>query len=140
MFCSVCVGWSSSVGTFWERHRCKTFRLSRDTRRANLLSLSVVLHISLHPKHCLIKLLRDGLFLDINCLKELFNVYSLLLSNFETIKIFTINKCTNYTRKYSTRLKTSTTFVSILKIAQRTLTSIFRVKKKLTQIYFETGF
>lgn len=140
MFCSVCVGWSSSVGTFWERHRCKTFRLSRDTRRANLLSLSVVLHISLR-KHQLIKLLRDCLFLNINCLKELFNVYGLLLSNFEKIKIFTINKCTNYTRKYSTRLKTSTTFVSILKIARGTLTSNFqRVKKNLTQIYFETGF
>lgn len=41
----------------------------------------------LNHKHCLLKLLSDGIFLKINCLNELFNVYILLLSNAKTMKI-----------------------------------------------------
>lgn len=41
----------------------------------------------LNHKHCLIKLLSAGIFLKINCFNELFNVYILLLSNVETIKL-----------------------------------------------------
>lgn len=41
----------------------------------------------LNHKHCLFKLLSAVIILKINCFNELFNVYILLLSNAETIKL-----------------------------------------------------
>lgn len=52
------------------------------------VSITKQLHAKyLNHKHCLIKLLSAGIFLKINSFNELFNVYILLLSNAETIKL-----------------------------------------------------